>query len=92
MYSIVVKPEAEQEIREGLAWCENQKQGLGAELFKEILEVMARIKSNPEHIQKRYKDFRIAFTKRFRYGIHFTVEDKVVYVHAVWHTSKKPRD
>lgn len=92
MYSIVVKPEAEQEIRASLAWYDEQKVGLGTELFNEISEVLNRIRSNPEHIQKRYKDFRIAFTKKFRYCIHFTVEANVIYIHAVLHTSQKPRE
>jgi len=92
VYRIFVKPEAEEELLEVLEWYDEQREGLGSELYKEVIELMNRIEKNPEHFQKRYKDFRISFTKRFRYGIHFIVEGQIIYIHAILHTSKKPRD
>jgi len=89
-YKLVIKPDAEKELREALVWYDLQRDGLGSELYYEILEIMEKIKSNPNHFQKRYKDFRISFTKRFKYGVHYTVEGEVVYVHAILHTSKRP--
>jgi len=91
VYRIIVKPEAEQELREALEWYDEQREGLGSELYNEVLEVMERIENDPQHFQKRYKDFRISFTKRFRYGIHFIVEGQIIYIHAILHTSMKPR-
>ncbi len=92
VYRIVVKPEAEQELKRALEWYDEQREGLGSELYNEVLEVMERIENNPQYFQKRYKDFRISFTKRFRYGIHFIVEGQIIYIHAILHTSMKPRD
>lgn len=57
VYRIIVKPEAEQELREALEWYDEQREGLGSELYNEVLEVMERIEINPS-IFKR--DIRIS--------------------------------
>ena len=43
VYRIIVKPDAEQELRDALEWYDEQREGLGAELYEEILEVMDEI-------------------------------------------------
>lgn len=74
-YKIIVKPEAEKELQKALNWYNDQKNGLGIELYIEISDIIDRIKENPNYFQKRYRNFRISFTKRFRYGIHYIVEE-----------------
>lgn len=74
-YKIIVKPEAEKELQKALNWYDDQKNGLGIELYIEISDIIDRIKENPNYFQKRYRNFRISFTKRFRYGIHYIVEE-----------------
>jgi len=88
-YKLIIKPGAELDITEALDWYEENTE-LSPELLTEIDEVLTRIETNPDNFQKRYKDIRIVFTDRFRYGVHYTVEDKIVYVQAVLHTSRKP--
>ena len=89
VFKIIIKPEAEQELLEALEWYETKKQNLGAELFFEISNLIDSILKNPNLFQKRYKDFRITFTKRFQYGIHYTLEKEIIYIHAILHTSQK---
>ncbi|WP_281986986.1 type II toxin-antitoxin system RelE/ParE family toxin [Aquimarina aggregata] len=89
-YKLIVKPGAELDITEALDWyAENTE--LSPELFTEIEEVLTRIETDPDNFQKRYKEIRIVFTDRFHYGVHYTVENTTVYVHAVLHTSRKPK-
>lgn len=90
-YKIIIKPEAEQEFREALFWYNTQKPDLESKLFIEISEVLDDISKYPEHFQKRYKSIRIRFTKKFKYGIHYTFEVNVIYVHAIYHTSRIPK-
>jgi len=90
-YKIIVKPEAEKELQKALNWYDDQKDGLGIELYIEIADIIDRIKENPNYFQKRYKNFRISFTKRFRYGIHYIEEEEFIYIHAILHTSQKPK-
>ncbi len=89
-YNLIIKPGAELDITEALEWYEENTE-LSPELLNEIDEVLIRIESDPNNFQKRYKEIRIVFTDRFRYGVHYTIEDKTVYVQAVLHTSRKPK-
>ncbi|MGK0412382.1 MAG: toxin ParE1/3/4 [Polaribacter sp.] len=88
-FKIVIKPEAEKELLEALEWYDLKKDNLGTELFIEISKVLDTIKENPNLFQKRYKIFRVSFTKKFQYGIHYTLENNTIFVHAILHTSQK---
>jgi len=90
-HKLIVKPLAEIEMAEALEWYENSKQGLGLELLEQIDACLDRIVNNPEHFQKRYREIKIVYTKRFPYGIHYTFESGTVYVHALLHTKREPR-
>ena len=89
-YNLIIKPGAELDIAEALEWYEENTE-LSLELLNEIDEVLIRIASDPNNFQKRYKEITIVFTDRFRYGVHYTIEDQTVYVQAVLHTSRKPK-
>ena len=78
-FKIIIKPEAEQELNEALDWYNSKKDNLGTELFIEISKTIDSIQKKPNSFQKRYKDFRITFTKRFQYGIHYTLEKKYYF-------------
>ncbi len=88
---LIIKPAAEDEILEAIQWYDQQREGLSLELLQSIDDVLERIKKNPEYFQERYREIRIVFTKRFPYGIHYTVEKDTIHVHAVLHTKRKPR-
>ena len=90
-YKLVVKPEAERDLLDALAWYEEQKSGLDADLYIEISNLLDDITLHPEHFQERYRNVRIRFTRKFKYGVHYTIERKTVYVHAIFHTSRMPR-
>ena len=90
-YKLVIKPLAENDLMDSLAYCKSQSAGLDSRLFNEITEVLADIILNPKHFQERYRDIRIRYTKKFKYGIHYTIEENVIFVHAIFHTSRKPR-
>jgi plasmid stabilization system protein ParE len=90
-YNLIVKPEAEQDLFEALSWYEEQQTGLENKLYSEISDILEDITLYPHHFQERYRNIRIRFTRRFKYGIHYTVEGNTIYVHAILHTSRKPR-
>lgn len=91
-YELIIKPEAEVELREALDWYEEKGAGLELALYQEVVEVLDDISTNPEFYQRRYKNIRIRFTKKFSYGIHYTMEGNYIFVHAILHTSRKPRE
>jgi toxin ParE1/3/4 len=49
-----------------------------------------QIQGDPSLFQKRYKNLRIYFIDRFPYGIHYLIEDDVIKVFGIFHTSRNP--
>jgi len=90
-YKVILKPTAELEIAEACEWYASKNENLGSDLLCKIEDEINRLSQNPYQFQKRYRSVRIVFTKRFPYGIHYTIEDKKVFVHAFLHTSRNPR-
>ncbi|XLS28390.1 type II toxin-antitoxin system RelE/ParE family toxin [Flavobacteriaceae bacterium M23B6Z8] len=90
-YHLRIKPEAQQDLAQAMDWYEDQKEGLSIEFLATIDKALESIKANPSLFQERYREIRIVFTRRFPYGIHYTLEEDTIYVHAVLHTHRKPR-
>jgi plasmid stabilization system protein ParE len=91
-HKIIVKPGAELDILEALEWYEKEQQNqLLQDFLDKLDDELERISKNPEHFQKRYRDIKIVFMKRFPYGIHYTLENETIFVHAVMHMKRKPR-
>ncbi len=91
VHKLIIKPGAEQDLREALEWYKKERSGLEVELYRKVTEVFEDIAKNPEQYQKRYRNIRIRYTRKFKYGVHYTIEDDMIYVHAILHTSRKPR-
>ncbi|AQX05805.1 plasmid stabilization system protein [Elizabethkingia meningoseptica] len=89
-YSLIIKPRAQQDIREAMDWYREQREDLPEKLFSKIEDCLEKIEKKPEYFQKRYREIRIVFTKRFPYGIYYTIEENMIFVHAVLHTKQNP--
>lgn len=90
-YKIIIKLDAYLDIDEAMTWYQEQKSGLEIELYHEIFDAINYISEYPKHFQKKYKSLRIRYSDKFQYGIHYTIEKKVVFIHAVLHTAREPR-
>lgn len=88
VYKLIIKPKSQQDIREAMEWYKNQNINLPQKFLAKIDESLVKIQKNPQHYQKRYKEIRIVFTRKFPYGIYYTVENHTVYVQAVLHTKQ----
>lgn len=90
-FSLIVKPKAQQDIRKAISWYRDQSRNLPEKFIEKVDESLEKIQGNPEHYQKRYNEIRIAFTRKFPYGIYYTVEENTIFVHAVLHTKQNPK-
>ena len=83
-----------QDIKEAVLWYNREKVCFGAMFLKEIKKEVNRIVENPLTYEVRYATIRIAFLKKFPYGIHFEyleIENQVDIL-AVFHTSRNPEN
>lgn len=90
-YRLIIKTLAEQDLTYAVEWYAEQSPRLSEPLIRDIDTTLNTLKDNPHIYQKRYGQVRIAFTQPFPYGIYFTIEENMVYVHAILHTKQRPQ-
>jgi len=69
---------------------EQLREGLGDALLTDVYATMAGLRENPLLYQKRYRDFRIALTERFKFKVIYCVDGQTVYVIAILHPRQHP--
>jgi len=79
------------EIAEAYNWYENQKTGLGDLFNKAIEKTLSSIQKSPEaYIQTQ--NHRQITVKKFPFVVLYEVIDKTLYIDAVFHTSRDPKE
>lgn len=89
--TIIIRPEAERDIREAYSWYETQMSGLGANFLLRIDAALSSVQRNPRQYPLIHQEVRRCLVRRFPYGIFFLVEDKRIIVLAVFHAKRDPR-
>ena len=87
---IVVKELAKYDIDEIFLWYESKKEGLGLAFIIDFDNTIIKIKRNPFYAGFIEGKARNASLKKFPYNIIFTIEENIVFVHAVIHQSRNP--
>ena len=91
-YRLEFHPEAEAELNEALFWYQEQRPGLEQEFFEEYLEVENRLEVNALQFPPVLENIRRANFHRFPYSLFFSIEEKVIFIYAVFHQSRNPHD
>jgi plasmid stabilization system protein ParE len=91
-YTLIVRPEAEQDMADGRDWYDRQRAGLGGEFLTAVEDVFDRIAQMPELYAAEYREVRRARLRRFPYIVYYRIHGDTVQVLAVLHASRNPRD
>ena len=91
-YELIIKPGAEQDIRETSHYYQRQKPELGIDFLLAVDNSLERIQENPEMYAVKYRDVRTARLSRFPFLIHYLMESSTIFVLAVVHSGRNPRD
>ena len=89
IWRVIIRRNAEADLREARAWYESQRVGLGDELLIEIRAAIHRLETNPERRPFYYRDFRRLLTRRFPYKLFNRVEGDRVVVFRILHAKRK---
>ena len=89
-FEVILLPELVDDLEEIFLWYEEQSEGLSLDLEEEFYRRLNDIQNNPFGFQIRYASIRIAWLKRFPYGIHFYCEGNCIFATALIHTSRSP--
>jgi len=90
-YNIITSPKAEVDIEQAVEWYVDINIKLAQQFVAELKAAKNYITKNPKKIQILYNKTRIAFLKKFPYGIHYVLNEKTIIIVAVFNTSENPR-
>jgi plasmid stabilization system protein ParE len=87
---LIVRPEAEEDVREAYQYYEECSEGLGSDFLLSVDAVLSLIQRNPEIFQKVHKDVRRGLLQRFPYGVFYLTEKGKIVVIGVMHCKRAP--
>ncbi len=87
---IVLRPVAEDEIREAHDWYEQRRPGLGGEFVACVDAALEQLVRSPEAHPRVHGDIRRVLVRRFPHGIFYVVESGDIVVLAVFHGRRNP--
>ncbi|MCO6482691.1 MAG: type II toxin-antitoxin system RelE/ParE family toxin [Flavobacteriales bacterium] len=89
-YALVVRDEAQEEAEAIKLWYEGQSPGLGERFTNALERTLRQIRDTPS-FQVRKGIYRHVLVRGFsRYRVVYTVDDDVITIYQVRHTSRKP--
>ena len=89
-YDLIIRPEAEQDIKLAFGWYEDRVSGLGREFLRCIDVALSQINRSPGTYPVIYKNIHRALTRRFPFGIFYVVANRRIVVLAVLHVRRDP--
>jgi plasmid stabilization system protein ParE len=89
-YRLVSTPEADSEVETAFDWYERELAGLGLEFLDELRRAYDQIVAGPFKYPKLRSNTRRTLLKRFPYAVYFAVDNEIIIVLAVFHTSRDP--
>lgn len=90
-YKLIIRPEAENDLKEAFSWYEDKRKGLGHDFLLQVEAGLRFIERNPEIPPMEYKGTRKHLIKRFPYKIIYLVEKERIIVLAVTHGKRSPK-
>ena len=91
-YHLLSDVAADADIEAAFEWYESEQSGLGLEFLEEVRAAYARVLDGPLKYQELRSGIRRALTRRFPYGIYFSVENNLIVVIAVLDTVRDPAE
>ncbi len=90
MYKVVILPIAKKDIKESFVWYNSRQKGLGKRFTKEVRNTTKLICLNPTSFSIRYDNVRTTILKTFPFMIHYIIDNDMIVVIAIFHTSRNP--
>lgn len=86
----VFHPEALIEFKESALYYTKKNSKLGLAFYIEVVNTIDKILKTPARYRIIEEDVRRCLTKRFPYGILYTIEEDYILIIAVMHCSREP--
>lgn len=84
-YTILVTKGVHTQLVNALEWYAEHAHGHEKKLLKAFDNALSFIEKNPLKCQLRYDDVRICFLEVYKFGIHYSLERKTIYILGFFH-------
>ena len=88
--NVGLRPDAERDIAEAMAWYDGQQHGLGDSFLAEAEATLARIAMRPNGYPTTHGTFKRALMRKFPYTVYFRVAASDIVIFAVYHQRRQP--
>jgi toxin ParE1/3/4 len=83
---------AEQDALDAAIWYEKRQTGLGEDFLAEVDRAVRMLSRDALHYRIRFADVRRMPIRRFKfYGIYYVVQEKELWMLAIFHGRRHPR-
>jgi len=90
MRDLLLRPQAQVDVRDAAGWYEDQKAGLGIRFLVELDHVLSRVRVKPFQFPQIDPGVRRGLLQRFPYSVYFSVGEATIEVIAVLHQHRHP--
>lgn len=89
MYRLEISSSAKNDLTDAMLWYNKQQNELGDEFLQEVFGSLSDISTNPFLFAVRFlENFRFCNLNRFPYLIVYEINDDLIIINAVFHTSR----
>jgi plasmid stabilization system protein ParE len=89
-YTLIIRPEAEDDIDQAFRWYELQSIGLGTRFLGAVEEGLKQLQDHPTSYQVIHEPVRRLLLKRFPYALLYTIVEGRLIVIACFHAKQSP--
>lgn len=89
-HRIIIRPEAEADLREAHCWYEAHRRGLGEEFLLCVDACVAGVLRYPRVAPAVHREARRALLRRFPYGVFYVVGEEAISIIAVMDLRRSP--
>ncbi len=87
---VIVRPEAESDLRMAVGWYEERVQGLGRTFIRRIDSLISSITRSPGAHPRVHRQIHRALVRKFPFGIFYLFDDEQIVILAVMHVKRHP--
>lgn len=89
MYQVIILDRAKYDMRMAKLYYSSLKNGLADKFESEVKKIIKKLQENPLIFGFRSGSVRVANIRKFRYQIHYHIEEDFVFIIAIKHGSKQ---
>ncbi len=90
MYRMLFHAAVVKDISQAVLWYEQHSITATNNFKQAVKSALENILSSPLIFRKIYKEIRVYHLKKFPFSIYYFVEDEIIYIISIFHTSRNP--